>query len=304
MLRNRLIKKICIITSVILAIFIINIFPKESTVYHDNNKSYKGTIYLLDNNNFIAKIDMNFESKNTIDLINEIISIMTKNTNDSLKIRDGFTPPIPEKTKLINTNVKDNIATLNFNEYINDIYPSLSEKMIQSIVYSITSINSIDKVNILINNKEISKIPNTNIDINNPISKDIKINKIFNINDIKNINEVTIFYPAKLNNYNYVIPVTYYSNSNKEKIEIIIDELKSSSTHNTNLISYINNKTQLISYELNPNSLVLNFNEFILDTNDITEEVTYSLLKSVQSSYNVNELVIKVNDNILYNYIL
>ena len=112
---------------------------------------------------------------------------------------------------------------------------------------------------------------------------------------------------SKKDEYLYYIPVTKYTNTEKEKVEIIIDELKSSSTYNTNLISYINEETKLINYELLDKSLILNFNEQILsdiNSSNIIEEVTYAINLSVQENYDINNVSYSVNDNIINNYFL
>jgi len=129
----------------------------------------------------------------------------------------------------------------------------------------------------------------------------------YDLKSMHNISEVTIYYLAKKNDYLYYIPVTKYTNNEKEKVEIIIDELKSSSTYKANLISYINEETQLINYELLDKSLILNFNEQILsDINsyNIIEEVTYAINLSVQENYDIDNVSYSINDNIISNYFL
>jgi len=119
---------------------------------------------------------------------------------------------------------------------------------------------------------------------------------------MQNITETTIYYLAKKDDYLYYIPVTKYTNSNKEKIEIIIDELKSSTTYNTNLISYLKEETELINYELLDKSLLLNFNDQILNdinTNNIIEEVTYAIDLSVSENYQVDTVFYSVDDQLL-----
>ena len=56
----------------------------------------------------------------------EIIDLLTINNN---KIRDGFSAVIPENTKLLNYNIKDNIVILNFNKNIKNISNNLEKKM-------------------------------------------------------------------------------------------------------------------------------------------------------------------------------
>jgi hypothetical protein len=106
-----------------------------------------------------------------------------------------------------------------------------------------------------------------------------------------------------LNKHNdnfYYVPVTKYLNDNRDKIKIIIDELASSNTYNTNLLSYLNSNAKLISANKNDNILELNFNSYIFSdvTNkDVLEEVIYTIALSVKDNYNVDEVVIKNDEN-------
>ena len=70
---------------------------------------------------------------------------------------------------------------------------------------------------------------------------------------------------------------------------------------NTNLISYLNNKTELLSYNETDNTLLLNFNDSILDldTNNILEKVTYSINLSIKDNYDVKSVLYYVNDKII-----
>lgn len=139
------------------------------------------------------------------------------------------------------------------------------------------------------------------------IDRSIGINKEYDITTLANIKETIIYYLAKKNNYIYYIPVTKYTNSSKEKIEIIIDELKSSSTYNTNLISYINEETKLISYELLDKSLILNFNNGILadiDSTNIIEEVAYTINLSIEENYDVDAILYYADGYAVANYFL
>jgi adenosine deaminase len=91
-------------------------------------------------------------------------------------------------------------------------------------------------------------------------------------------------------------------NTDISKIEVIINELTSSTLLNTNLISYLNCNTELLSYNETDKTLLLNFNENILNdinTNNILEEVTYSINLSIEDNYDVSEVLYYVNDKII-----
>ena len=158
--------------------------------------------------------------------------------------------------------------------------------MIESIVYSITSLDNIKYVSIYVEGNILDMLPNSKIKLNTVLDRSIGINKEFNIDNIFNTTKTTIYYLSKYKDYYYYVPVTKVYNNNINKIEVIIKELSSSKLLNTNLISYLNNNTELLSYNETDKTLLLNFKEGILEdinTNNILEEVTYSINLSIKA---------------------
>lgn len=305
MLKKKIFKRISIIIACLIVVELIILFPKSETDYSLTSSNTNGIIYLLDDNNFVARLDIVYETTTTKGLIKEIIDILTINNKKSLKVRDGFYPLIPENTKLLDFDIKDDIVTLNFSNNLLNISKEFEEKMIEAIVYSVTSLKNINGVTIKVEDKLLEKLPHSSKKLPDVIDRDFKINKEYDIKTLNNIKETTIYYLAKKDNYLYYIPVTKYTNTNKEKIEIIIDELKSSSTYNTNLISYINEETKLINHEILDKSLILNFNDQILsdiNSSNIIEEVTYAINLSVQENYDIDNIMYYINNNVIENY--
>lgn len=302
MLKRKALKKIFISLSCLVILFIIYLFPDKKQPI--NNINYKNKqdnfIYLIDNNKYTSRVSTVLTSTKTQDKIKEIINILTIGSN--YYIRDGFKKVIPKNTKLLNLEIQNDLVKLNFSkEFYNvDIYNE--EKMIESIVYSLTSLDNIKYISIFVEGKIFNKLPNSNKKINTVLDRNIGINKEYNISNITNTTKTTIYYLSKYNDFYYYVPVTKIQNEDFSKIEIIIKELTSSNLLNTNLISYLNSNTELLSYNETDKSLFLNFNENILEdinTNNILEEVSYSINLSIKDNYDVSNVVYYVNDKVI-----
>jgi len=92
-------------------------------------------------------------------------------------------------------------------------------------------------------------------------------------------------------------------NDDREKIKLIIDELASSRFLSSNLMSFLNSNTTLLSSELTDESLSLVFNQYIfndLTTKNILEEVIYTISLSVEANYDVESVIFNVNDEEIY----
>ncbi|MBQ3021332.1 MAG: GerMN domain-containing protein [Bacilli bacterium] len=302
MLKRKALRKIIISLSCLFILGILYLFPDKKVELNSNiiHTSETNIVYLMDQNNYISRVSTVLTSEDLKDKIKEIISILTIDSNKY--IREGFNKVIPKNTKLLSLTIEDKLVKLNFSKEILNVSIDNEEKMIEAIVYSITSLDNIDYVSIFVEGNILNKLPNSNRRLNTILDRTIGINKEFNINTIDNTTKTTVYYNAKYKDYYYYVPVTKITNDEISKIEIIIKELSSSKMLSTNLISYLNSNTELLSYNETDKTLLLNFNEGILNditTNNILEEVTYSINLSISDNYDVNEVLYYVNDNIV-----
>ena len=302
MLKKKALKKIFISLSCLGVFIIIYLFPTDKEELNSSiiSSNESNIIYLKDSNDYISRVSTILTSKTNLDKIKEIIDILTIDSNKY--IREGFNKLIPKNTKLININVEDNLVKLNFSKELLNVDINNEEKMIEAIVYSITSLNDIDYVSIYVEGKILNKLPNSKKHIETILDRTIGINKEFNITNITDTTKTTIYYISKYNDYYYYVPVTKIMNNDISKIENIIKELTSNKMLNTNLMSYLNSNTELLSYNETDKTLLLNFNDSILtdiNTNNILENVTYSINLSIEDNYDVNEVLYYVNDKII-----
>ena len=98
----------------------------------------------------------------------------------------------------------------------------------------------------------------------------------------------------------YYVPVTKYVNDDREKVNIIVEELASSYIYESNLMSFLNSNVSLLEYEEKENIMSLNFNDYLFDGNDkVLEEVLYSIAYSVFDNYDVSMVSFEVNGEII-----
>lgn len=302
MLKKKALRKIFISLSCILLVGILYLFPDKNEPIKTNITKNNNTniIYLVDNNNYVSRVSTILTSTKLEDKIKEIINILTIGSNNY--IREGFTKVIPKNTKLIGISIENNLVKLNFSKELLNVSLENEEKMIESIVYSITSLDNIKYVSLYVEGNILNKLPKSNKNMNTILDRSIGVNKEFNITNVNNVSKTTIYYMSKYNDYYYYVPVTKIDNNDKNKIEIIIKELTGNKLLNTNLISYLNSNTELLSYNETDKTLLLNFNEGILEdinTNNILEEVSYSINLSIKDNYNVDEVLYYVNNKII-----
>lgn len=298
-------KKISKYTILLLVVFLFYLFPTKEKYDLDKEVSKEVNInyhdiYLIDKNNYVAKTNIQVSSLKKDLLIDELIEAMKIDGKYQDKIPNGFCALLPSDTKLLGKEINNDVVTLNFNSNVLDVKSENEEKVIESLIYSITSIDGIDKIIIKIDGENLKKLPKTGIILDTELTRNYGINKTYDIDSIKGINKVTIYYTNKNNNSDvYYVPVTKYVNNDEEKIKIIIDELASKFSFESNLMSYLNYNTKLLDYNLNENEIDLNFNEYLFDSTEnkkVLEEVIYSISYSVMDNYNVDKVNFFVNN--------
>ena len=308
MLKEKAFRKIIISLSCLGILGIIYLFPNTNEQINmsiTKKVIEDDTIYLKDNNDYISRVGTILKSTTKEDKIKEIISFLTIGSDKY--IREGFNKVIPKNTKVLSISLLDKLVKINFSKELLNIDINNEEKMLEAIVYSLTSLDNIEYVSIFIEGELLTHLPNSKTRLNPVLDRSIGINKEFNITEINDTSKTTIYYLSKYKDFYYYVPVTKITNDDLSKIEIIIKELSSNKMLNTNLITYLNSNTELLSYNETDKSLLLNFNESILSditTNNILEEVTYSINLSIKDNYDVNEVLYYVNDNIITTFSL
>lgn len=304
MLKKKMIRKIIISTSALFALFLIYLIPneeldiKQSLEYIDLDVT-TNNIYLLDEYSYLGKTEVVVNSKTTEDKVKELVEVLINGGVGENKIPNGFKSILPSETKILSVKYEDNLIKIDFSKDLLNINKELEEKMIEALVYTITSVDEVEKVIIYVEGNILTKLPQTNITLPSTLDRNFGINKTYDFTNTKDINQVTIYYLNKHNDDYYYVPVTKYLNDNRDKIKIIIDELTSTNTYNTNLLSYLNSNTELLAIEEQPDILELTFNSYIfsdVDSKDILEEVVYTICLSVKDNYDVSEVVIKAED--------
>ncbi len=302
MLTRMSIKKIMVSTAAVLILLIIYLIPDNRREIELKNDGIEyvydntgSTIYLVDSNDYVARTTIptcNCEGKEKADDLLEGLIIGGSKSNI---IPNGFRSVIPPGTSVLGLTLEDNVLTIDFSKELLDIAEKEEKKMIEAIVYTLTSIDGIDKVIIKVEGEVLSNLPNSKENLPTVLDRSYGINKTYDLVTTNNIESYTVYYVNNYNDEEYYVPITKYVNGNGDDlIKVIIKELSSSPIYETNLMSYLNAEASLLGYEYTDNNLKLNFNELLLngiDNKNILEEVIYTISLSANDLYDDLEMV-------------
>ena len=212
-------------------------------------------IYLLNNDNYLVKVDILLTKDNVVDMVREIINNLSVNN----KKYNNLKGVIPSNTKVNDISFKDNIITIDFSNDLLKVNEKLEEKVIESIVYSMLEIKDIHDVIIKIDGENLTKLEKSKKDLPVILNKEFGINKSYEITKLNDIEKVVLYYVFNDDDNSYYVPVTRYINSSSNKVKIIIDSLKGNYFSNTNLSSYLSYKTNVKDFNLENDILTITF---------------------------------------------
>ena len=304
MLKRRIIKRILISTGALFALLLIYLIPTNNKidvpkVSEISIEIKKKNIYLLDDNNMLGRASVIVDSNDIIDIAKELLEILIHDGKGESKIPNGFKSFIPSETIINGITFNNGILEIDFNDAILDIEKNYEDKMIEAITYTLTELDKVEGVVITINGASLVNLPYSKSVLPKILTRSYGINKEYDITSLSGIKNITEYYISKYNDNYYYVPVTKYVNDERDKIKIIIEDLKASNMYMTDLMSYINSNTKLLKANIDNNIMELTFNSYILndfDKKDILEEVIETISLSIKDNYDVEEVVFYVDN--------
>ena len=291
MLITKIINKIfrtTLIMFLILTVFTITNESKEKVLRTNleinNIKDIDKTkLYLLSNNNYLVETNVYINSDKLEDKINKIIEYLKINNN---KIPKGLKGYLLKDIKINNINLEDNNLKINFSKEFINIKDK--ELVIEGLVYSLLNLDEINSIEVLVENNYLENYEYK-------LNKNIGINKQYILKNRKDVNKINLYYYNKINNIEYLTPVTKYINDKRKKIEIILDELINNIPNN--LISYMDDKVKLKEYKEENDLIILKFNEnFIGENKDLNKKIINQIALTIFENYDVNTVLFQEND--------
>lgn len=303
MLKRFSVKKILVSLSVLITLLIIYLIPTEPEVEFKQELSYSeenvlvNDIYLIDSYEYVALTNVGIIATSVESQAEEILNILIQGGPGENKIPNGFKAIINSETT-INEIIYDNkILKIDLSKELFDTNKEYEIKVLEVLVYSLTSLDKVDGLEIYIDGKKLTELPISKIKLPDILDKTFGINKEYDISNLKDINQVTIYYLNKYNDNYYYVPVTKYLNDNREKVSIIIDELSNNKYH-SGLMSFMNTNTELVETMLEADEVILNFNQSIyndLDNKAILSEVVKTINLSIEANYKIENVVYNVD---------
>ena len=293
MLKKIYMRKLYVSILAIFAMLLIYLIPssnpkldiKEELEYVSSDVM-EADVFLMDKDSYVALTEVPVSEKDVVKRALELIKILTVGGMDS-KVPSGFSGIIPPNTEVLSASFEDGILKLDFSKEILDISKELEEKMIEAIVYTMTSIEKVNKVIIYVEGDILTKLPKTKIILPGTLDRGFGINKEFNLTSTKDIMDVTVYYINQINDSYYYVPVTKYLNGDNDKVSVMVEEL----SNNTSLKSFLPSYTSAVSSKLEDSVIKIELSNKE-DNEFIKEKVDRTVLLSACDSFDVDEVIL------------
>ena len=305
MLRRMLYRKLAVATSILLVIFMMYLIPNNKEEIEIEQKleyvypNDLEVIYLLDSYDNVSRTVLSVNMQDEITKSKDLIDGLTIEGKKQDKLPNGFKGLLPSETKLLDISLTDGILKLNFSKEFNNVKEEYEEKLVEALTYTLTSIDGVDKIEIYVEGSKLEYLPNSKKKLPDELDKNYGINKQYEMTTLNDIDSYTVYYVMNYNDTTYYTPVTkYVNNNNQDKVKVIIDELATSLSYESNLMSYLNSNVKLLDYEIIDDTVKLEFNDLILSditNNLILEEVIYTIGLSLCDELDVTEVIFMVN---------
>ncbi len=261
-------------------------------------ETIKRELYLIDKNGYV--VPQTIDLPKTDSVATQALEYLVINGPVTELLPNGFQAVIPTDTK-VSVNVVDKVAIVDFSNEFKDYQAQDEKKILQSITWTLTQFESIDKVKLQINGHPLEEMPVNGTPINNELSRMDGINlDTSQVADLTNTKPVTVYFIGGEKDNYYYVPVTKRVNNRVEdNITAAVNELIDGPGVSSNLLNEMRREVKLIDEaKLKDGVVTLNFNESIYNSFEekkISEHVLNTLVLSLTEQPNIEGVAITVN---------
>lgn len=292
---KRSINKIFFTTLIVFIAFILFSFSKTSVDNESfSSSSYRVPLYTINEDSYVSMTSVFLDGDTLEEKISNVIDIMVVDNNKNFLLPSYFKPILPRGTKLISVRLNGDILKIVFSKELLNISSEQADAMIESLLYTLLGFEEVVGVEIYVEDSLLKYVPNTNKKLPTILYDDYGINKSYSLSSNMDIKKINLYYYTRNNDNYYLIPVTKYVNDNREKLEIIVEEL-SSFLYQDNLISMLSDSVELVSYDIKDNVISLDFTDSFDSLYNVNDTVIKPLLCSLFSNYTVDKVKISVD---------
>ena len=292
-------KKIGVISVLVLCLTFVSIMYLKKDKKSDEKVDdvYYKSVVFKDSDNDLIPISVNFHSE--VELEEEIRNKIDLMKSDEM-IQYGLYPVISKDLEVQSVNLKDHVLTVSFNDQL--VANQDAMDILEAMTYVMTDYDDVERVNLQINEKNVSYIPNSTIPLSS-LTKSLGLNNFEETSAfLHQTVPVMVYHQKTIEQYSYYVPTT-----------MRVDENEPLTKQVQTILSYVQSKIHLLDAKLDNGVLTVDLDSnILLDNEKIDQTLEDLIVLSLSSLKDVKDVEIKINgedvrtkqsSQIEYNYI-
>ncbi|WP_416151412.1 GerMN domain-containing protein [Salipaludibacillus sp. HK11] len=255
-------------------------------------------LYLLDQNGKVAPQTMNIEEE---EIEKTLVEYLVQEGPVTEDLPNGFQAVLPAGTEILDVSVNNaGVAVVDFNEAFTDYHPSQELQVLQSLTWTLTQLENVDRVKLSMNGEELTEMPHNKTSVGNGYTRGHGINLEMNDQtDLVSTTPVIVYFLSQTDDQTYYVPVTRRVNQDEETYQAVINELLEGPSYMSNLLTDFRQEVELIEEPSFENGTVtVNFNEALLSQMEgtaISEDVLNMLVLSLTEQEEIESVSLQVD---------
>lgn len=265
----------------------------------ESQESITTTLYLIDSNGYVVAQQLSLPKTQSV--AKQALQYLVEDGPVAGMLPNGFRAVLPADTQ-VDLDVKDGKAIADFSEEFLSYKPEDEKRILESVTWTLTQFDSINKVEIRVNGEKLKEMPVNGTPIHpEGVSRTNGINADgIAIADITNSHPVTVYYMAQKENGYYYVPVTRrVSNTERDDVTAVVKQLiQGPGSHSQLVTGFLGDVKLLNDPVIEKGKVTLDFNEAVLGSvgkNVISEGVLNALVLSLTEQPDIQSVAITVN---------
>lgn len=264
-------------------------------------------LYLIDVNGMVAAQTLELPVLESKAVAEQVLEHLVKGGPVTSILPNGFQAVLPEGTEILGLSLQeDGTLIVDVSKEFEDYKAEDELKILQSMTYTLTQFENVDKIELRINGYPLDEMPVNGTPISDGYSRVNGINIVkTDTVDLMDSHAVTMYYPMEYNENRYYLPITQHvknvqTDDYAEMYGSIVQALIEGPGYNFNITHVFNAQTLLVNKPiLNNGVLELTFSKEILKDADkaiISDEVMETLVRTLTEQNRVEAVEVKVEN--------
>jgi germination protein M len=271
---------------------------KETSGKNEEVAGTKTELYLISKDGLVVPQTLNLPK--TTSVATQALQYLVANGPVTDMLPNDFRAVLPEDTQ-VSVNIKDGVAIVDFSKEFKNYQPEDEQKILQSVTWTLTQFDSVEKVKLQMNGHELTEMPVNGTPISENQSRATGINHdTAGVIDITNTKPVTVYYIGGEEGSYYYVPVTKRVNtSEKDNIVAVVNELVKGPNAKSNLASEFMPDVELLEApKMEDGKVTLNFNKSIYGSFEekiVSQHLLNALVLSLTEQKGIESVAITVD---------